>query len=150
MQLNYATLINTFVPLVNQLRQQPGESVIAHINSLASWIEIPKGSHYSAAKNAARSFFDSARIELSATNIKLLSIYPGFIQTDNKKEKMMMGISLEKAVGHIIKAIKTEKRNYGFPLGLKLLFRFFASLPWIIRSRIMTRLAEKESKKYTE
>lgn len=150
MQNNYATLVNLFVPLLRQLRKQDSASVVIQINSLASRIEIPRGGHYSAAKVAGKRFFDSARIELRNTPIKLLTFHPGFVQTANKKEKMMMGITLEKAINLMLHAIEKEKTTYSFPWPLVWLFNVIALLPQTLRAKVLARLSDRESGKYTD
>lgn len=150
MNNNYATLVNLFVPLLAHLRQQATPSVIAHINSLAAIVEIPRGAHYSAAKVAAQRFLDTARIELRTTPVKVLTLNPGFVQTENKKEKMLMGISLEQAVTLMLAAIAREKASYSFPWPLVSLFSLIRLLPRRVRGRLLAALSDRESGKYTE
>lgn len=150
MSNNYGTLVNLFVPLLKQLRQQTSPSVVVHLNSLAYIVEIPRGAHYSAAKVAAQRFFDTARIELRDSPIRLVTLNPGFVQTENKKQKMMLGISLERAVTLMLRAIAKEKPSYSFPWPLVVLFKLISLLPRGLRGRILARLSDRESGKYTE
>jgi len=150
MQNNYFSLVNLFIPLLRQLRQQKSPSMVIQINSLASRIEIPRGGHYSAAKVAGKRFFDSARIELRDTPIKLLTFHPGFVQSAHTKEKMLLGISLDKAIALMLRAIEKEKTTYSFPFPLVFLFSLIGLLPLKLRGNVLARLSDRESGKYTD
>ncbi|MGP3982514.1 SDR family NAD(P)-dependent oxidoreductase [Streptomyces sp. KR80] len=56
--------------------------LIAHTNSLAGLMGIPRQGPYSAAKAAARTLIDAARVELAPSGIRFTSIHPGFVATD--------------------------------------------------------------------
>ena len=67
---------------------------------------------------AAKRLFEVARTELFDTGIKLLTIYPGLVQTENKAGKMLFGISVDRAVDEILFAIRREKIEHSFPTSL--------------------------------
>lgn len=58
MALNYdAVVVNYLIPLVQQMGSQPDGGLIAHTNSLAGLIGVPRQGPYGAAKAAARKRF---------------------------------------------------------------------------------------------
>jgi NAD(P)-dependent dehydrogenase (short-subunit alcohol dehydrogenase family) len=64
------------------MRTQRDGGLIAHTNSLAGLMGIPRQGPYSAAKAAARTLIDTARVELAPHGIRFTSIHPGFVATN--------------------------------------------------------------------
>ena len=85
MRVNYDSMINFFSPVVRQMKKPDMGGIIANTNSLAGFLGLPMQGQYSAAKAACRIFLDTARIELKPYNIKVLTICPGFVNTDKNK-----------------------------------------------------------------
>ena len=141
MQINYDTLINFLVPVIQQMKQQQ-HGTIAHTNSLAGFLGLPMQGPYSAAKAAARILLDSTRIELEPFNIKVVSLYPGFVATERIAEDGIphpFQISETKAAEHMIKGIASETNDYLFPLPLKLLIKLANNLPKPVVSSILKK-----------
>ncbi len=118
MNVNYDTLIHYFVPLVEQMKKQKEGGIIANTNSLAGLQGLPRSSHYSASKAAARIFLDAARIELKEHNIRTVTVCPGFVATrahEKSKVPTPFIISPEKAARKIVKAIASERPVKTFP-----------------------------------
>lgn len=66
---------------------------------------------YSAAKAAGRILLDSCRIELSPLNIRVVSLYPGFVATERIAVDGIphpFQISVEKAADHIVRGMEAE------------------------------------------
>jgi short-subunit dehydrogenase len=63
------------------MRQQHSGKIIT-IGSLGGLIGLPNQSYYSAAKHALEGFYKSLRLEVSAFNIKISIIEPGFFKTN--------------------------------------------------------------------
>jgi short-subunit dehydrogenase len=63
------------------MRQQRSGKIIT-IGSVAGLIGVPNQSYYSAAKHALEGFYKSLRLEVSAFNIKISIIEPGFFKTN--------------------------------------------------------------------
>ena len=61
------------------LRQNHGHIVV--LASVAAFLGLPGMASYSASKAAIASYAQSARFELRKTNIKVTTLYPGFIDT---------------------------------------------------------------------
>ncbi|MDD5313111.1 MAG: SDR family NAD(P)-dependent oxidoreductase [Dehalococcoidia bacterium] len=142
MRLNYYSMVNFFCPLVQQMKTQPSGGVIAHTNSLAGFLGLPSQGQYSAAKAACRTFLDAARIALKPYNIRVLTICPGFVITERNKHHGMpkaFTMSLDEAAHHILKALKSETREYLFPFNLTMGIALARILPRSIRDKILSR-----------
>ncbi len=144
MRINYDTMINFFCPLVQQMKAQPGGGVIANTNSLAGFIGLPSQGQYSAAKAACRIFLDAARVELKRFNIRILTLCPGFVVTERNKHRGIpksLTMTLEQAAGHMLRALKSEKKEYLFPASLRTLVLIGRSMPRCLSEKILARMA---------
>lgn len=131
MDLNYSTLVNFLTPLIARMRQQ-NHGLIAHTNSLAGFLGLPMQGPYSAAKAAGRILMDTCRLELKSSNIKFVSLYPGFVATDRVADDGIpapMEISEQTAADHMIKGMESGKTDYLFPATTKWLIRLALVLP---------------------
>jgi len=147
MEVNYNSMINFFCPLVRQMKTQGSGGIIANTNSLAGFLGLPMQGQYSAAKAACRIFLDTARIELKPFHIRVVTICPGFVNTEKNKEDGIpkpFSISEEDAAKHILKALQFEIQEYMFPLSLKtgiILGRF---LPRFVTNKILSQFLPSE------
>ena len=95
------------------------KSVLVGISSLAESRGFPQSGFYCASKAAASILLESLRVELKKTNIKVITVKPGFIKTpmtDKNEFKMPFLMEVEKASEIIINGILREKRIIQFPL----------------------------------
>jgi short-subunit dehydrogenase len=142
MRVNYDTMINYFCPLVQQMKTQDSGGIIANTNSLAGFLGLPTQGQYSAAKAACRIFLDTARIELKQFNISILTICPGFVVTERNKQPGIPAsftMSLEEAARHVLKALKSESKEYLFPTRQKMAIMLPRILPRFVTERILAR-----------
>lgn len=146
MALNYDTLVNYLVPLIQQMKQQQ-HGLITHTNSLAGFLGLPQQGPYSAAKAAGRILMDTCRVELSPYNIKFCSVYPGFVATERVAEDGIpapMEISEERAAQYIIHAMQKEKMDYLFPAVMRWLMRLEHILPKPIVNALSKRMMAED------
>jgi short-subunit dehydrogenase len=146
MRVNYDTMINFFCPLVQQMKSQDAGGVIANTNSLAGFLGLPLQGQYSAAKAACRIFLDTARIELKQFNIRVLTICPGFVVTERNKQPGIpssLTMSMDEAARHILRALKSESKEYLFPTRLKMAVMLPRFLPRFATERILARFLHK-------
>lgn len=149
MRNNFDTLIHFYVPVVRQMKGQSSPSLIAHVNSLASYFGLPMQGDYTAAKGAARLFLDTARMELEHAghgHVRVQTIHPGFVATEAVKNDGIPApgeISEERAAHHILRGIRSEVRENRFPVGTALATRVGRIAPDWLRKRIL--LAEVPS-----
>jgi NAD(P)-dependent dehydrogenase (short-subunit alcohol dehydrogenase family) len=105
---------------------------------------VPLQGPYSAAKGALRLLFDTCRIEFASYGIRFVSVYPGFVATEATANDGMpapLEISEEKAVDHIVFALRHERSDYLFPWSLRWLIRLAAVLPkpitnWVLHFEV--------------
>lgn len=84
MRMNYDVTVNYLAPLVERMRGRGG--LIAHTNPLAGFVGAPMQGPYSAAKAAVRILMDGYRTELRGSAISFLSVYPGFVATEESAD----------------------------------------------------------------
>lgn len=150
MTLNYASLINFYVPILRQMKTQPSKCMIAHVNSLASYFGIPMQGDYAAAKAAGRIFLDTARIELEhfgLDHINIQTIHPGFVDTEAVRQDGIPApneISEDEAAAFVLKGIHKEMRENRFPIGTGLAVRVGRLAPYWLRSKILRSEAPKD------
>lgn len=149
MRANYDSMVNFYVPMLRQMRAQTTRGLITHINSLASYFGIPMQGDYTAAKAAARILFETARIELEhfgVDHIRLQTIHPGFVNSKPKQDKLPRPheMSLEAAVDHILRAIRSEAPEYRFPAGMALATRVGRIAPLWLKTKILLGAAPKQ------
>jgi len=147
MRVNYDSMINFFGPLVHQMQTQPAGGIIAHTNSLAGFLGLPMQGPYSAAKAACRIFLDTAKIELRPFKIKVLTICPGFVNTEKNKHDGIpkpFALSADQAAQHILKALRLEIQEYLFPASLKTGILLARYLPQFVTNKIITKYLPSE------
>jgi NAD(P)-dependent dehydrogenase (short-subunit alcohol dehydrogenase family) len=148
MRSNYDVVVNYLFPAMQQMIRQGGGHV-GHTNSLAGLLGVPMQGPYSAAKGAAMLLIDTCRIEFARYGIRFTTVYPGFVATEVTMGDGMpapLEISVDKAVDHIVYALKREKRDYMFPLPMRWLLRLAHILPkpvvlWIL-SKTLPKLPD--------
>lgn len=92
---------------------------IAGISSLAGFVGLPHSGAYSSSKAALTSILESLRVDLASSNVSVVTICPGFIQTEmtdkNDPRDMFFVLKGEDGAKRIIAAIKKKKPLYYFP-----------------------------------
>ncbi|WP_416966839.1 SDR family NAD(P)-dependent oxidoreductase [Streptomyces sp. 4F14] len=144
MALNHDVVVNYLVPLIRQLGTQRDGGLIAHTNSLAGLMGIPRQGPYSAAKAATRALIDAARVELAPRGIRFTSIHPGFVATDRIDGDGLpkpFQISQERAARYVVRALEREPAQAYFPWPTAALVRTLRVLPTPVSSVVLRRLA---------
>jgi len=146
MALNYDVVVNYLVPLIRQLGEQRGGGLIAHTNSLAGLMGIPRQGPYSAAKAAVRTLLDTARVELAPRGIRFTSIHPGFVGTDRVDADGLpkpFQVSQERAARYVVRALEREPAQACFPWQTTALVRALRTLPAPVSDRVLRLLAAR-------
>ena len=146
MALNYDVVLNYLIPLIEQLGSQRDGGLVAHTNSLAGLMGIPRQGPYSAAKAAARTLIDAARIELAPKGIRFTSIHPGFVATERISGDGLpkpFQISQERAARHVVRALEREPAQAYFPWPTAALVRTLRALPTPVSSLVLRKLASR-------
>lgn len=106
--------------------------VIVGISSLGDGKGFPKSGFYSASKAALTIILESLRIELKSTNVKVITVKPGFIKTpmtDKNKFRMPFLMSVEEGSKIILNGMRKEKRIIEFPLPTTIAAKFLRMIP---------------------
>lgn len=146
MALNYDVVVNYLIPLIQQMGSRQDGGLIAHTNSLAGLMGIPRQGPYSAAKAAARTLIDTARVELAPRGIRFTSIHPGFVATDRVGADGLpkpFEISQERAARHVVRALEREPAQTYFPWATTALVRTLRALPTPVASLVLRKLAAR-------
>lgn len=141
MRSNYDVAVNVLFPVLQAMRRQRG-GVVAVTNSLAGLLGVPMQGPYSAAKGALKLLIDTCRVEFGPFGIRFLSVYPGFIATEATAGDGMpapLEMSEEKAVDHLLRAIRSGRMDYAFPWPMAALVRLANVLPKALVVRILRR-----------
>ncbi|WP_406440341.1 SDR family NAD(P)-dependent oxidoreductase [Streptomyces sp. NBC_01613] len=144
MALNYDVVVNYLVPLIEQMGSQRDGGLIAHTNSLAGLMGIPRQGPYSAAKAAVRTLIDTARVELAPRGIRFTSVHPGFVATDRISGDGLpkpFQISQERAARYVVRALEREPAQAYFPWPTAALVRTLRTLPTPVSSFVLRKLA---------
>ena len=118
--------------------QQSGK--IVFISSISALFPMPSAKVYSASKVALNNYAQALRYKYNKQNIKVLTILPGFIEselTEKNNFHMPFLLTTQEGVKRIVKAIEKEKRVSIFPLRLYLIVRLLNLLPHFLREKIV-------------
>lgn len=122
MEVNYfGTVALTKALLPAMLEQGSGHFVV--VSSVTGKFGAAQRSTYAASKHALHGFFDTVRAELYDQGIRVTMVCPGFVHTDISRnalsgdgtkhnimdEAQKNGISVERCVNAIVRAIEHEK-----------------------------------------
>lgn len=122
-------------------KQKSGK--IVFMSSLASLFSMPSAKVYSSSKRALNAYAEGIRYKYKKHNIKVITILPGFIQselTDKNNFKMPFLLSTQEGVFKIIHAIEKNKRFYAFPLRFYLIILALNLLPHFLREKIVNSI----------
>ncbi len=129
--VNIHGILHSMESLIPIMKRNNG-GIIAGVSSLADIRGFPGSGAYSSSKAAATVILEAAHLELARFNIKVLTIKPGFVDTNmTKKNKFPMPflISPDKAASYIVKGLTKEKTLIAFPLPTKILSGIGKILP---------------------
>lgn len=140
-----------FVLEVFPLMRKAGRGLIVNISSLAAKHGVPYLAAYSASKAALAAFSQSLSAELAGSGISVLTVYPGYTQTDFfKKEKNVGGArrpdgpyaSPQKVAQSVVRAIEKDSREAVLSAVGKALSICLGLTPGLVR-KAMERIAHK-------
>ena len=127
---------------VAAMRRTGGGTVI-NISSVAGHIPVPFMGAYSATKFALNAIGKAARLELKRDDISVLTVCPGYVQTDfgthvitdkigNIRPQSMKGISAERVARATYKGFCTRKREVIVPWTMIPMVKLYQSLPGMV------------------
>lgn len=141
--IGLANNVEVALPLLRASRR----GYLVGVSSSVAYLAMPRAQAYGASKAAMTHFLEAMKADLSAENIDVSVVSPGFVQTpltDVNDFPMPMRISADDAAQRIIKGL--EKRNWDihFPKRFTLLLKLIANLPAPLRHRITAAMARSE------
>ena len=135
--------------LPKYLLKQKG--MIVGVSSMADKRGYSGSGFYCASKAAATIYLEGLRIELKKSNIKVITVRPGFVKTpmtDKNKFKMPFLMEVEKAADIILKGIRKNKTYIQFPIKLVLLSKLVELIPNRLYEFLSGIQYKNERKKY--
>lgn len=140
-----------FILEVFPLMREAGNGLIINISSLAAKHGVPYLAAYGASKASLAVFSQSLGTELAGSGISVLTVYPGYTQTDFfKKEKNVGGArrpdgpyaSPQKVAESVVRAMEKNKREAILSAEGKALSICLGLTPGLVR-KAMEKIAHK-------
>ena len=150
MEVNFFGPVRFILEVLPMMREAK-KGRIVNISSVAAKYGVPYLGAYSASKAALAALGQSLQAELAGSGISILTVYPGYTQTDFfKKEKNVGGAdrpdkpytSPQKVAKAVVAGIESEKQELILSTEGKALVVFQGFIPWIVR-REMERIARQ-------
>lgn len=144
--INVLGAVNSVAAVLPEMVVRNSGQLVA-ISSLSAYRGLPKSAAYCSSKAAMSSFFESLRLDLKGTPIKVTIIHPGFIKTPltaGREAKMPFLMELNVAVEKIIGAIERGRKSYSFPWQLTTVVRAGMIMPNFMYDWIAARNSFRE------
>ncbi len=106
-EVNYFGVIRMVRALAPGM-QEKGGGLIVNIGSMLGKVNLPALGTYCATKAALLSLAQAIRADLSSSNIRVITVMPGTLDTDMSRGFDVPKIDPEEAVGEILQAIENE------------------------------------------
>jgi short-subunit dehydrogenase len=126
------------------IMKQQGSGTIINISSVAGHIPLPFHAIYSATKFAMNAVGKAARIELANTGINVLTVCPGYVQTDfganaikgqanqQIRPKSVRGISAERVARATLQGYLKNKREVIVPWSMHPMAKLYQLFPGLV------------------
>jgi short-subunit dehydrogenase len=136
------------------IMKQQGSGTVINISSVAGHIPIPFHAIYSATKFAMNAIGKAARIELEGTGIQVMTVCPGYVQTEfaanairgaqakRVRPKSARGISAERVARAVLRGVLKNKREVVVPWTMHLAVKVYQLFPAVVEA-MMGRMAKK-------
>jgi short-subunit dehydrogenase len=144
--INVLGAANSVAAVVPEMVERRSGHLVA-ISSLAAYRGLPKSAAYCASKAALSAYFESLRIDLRGTGVRVTIIHPGFIKTAltaGRYAKMPYLMELDYAIPKIISAIEKGKKTAAFPWQLATVVRAGMLMPTFMYDWIAERNSFRE------
>lgn len=144
--INLIGAANSVAAVLPEMQTRDAGHLVA-ISSLSAYRGLPKSAAYCSSKAGLSSFFESVRVDLRNTRIKVTIIHPGFIRTPltaGREAKMPFLMEVGDASRKIIAAIEQGKKSYAFPWQLASVVRAGMIMPNFMYDWIAARSSFRE------
>jgi short-subunit dehydrogenase len=142
---NVAGILNTFQPFLKPMIAAGG-GVLVGIASVAGYRGLPGAAAYSASKAAAISCLESLRVELAEHGVGVVTICPGYVETDmtaHNPYRMPFLMSAEAAAKKIRSAVERRRSYVVIPWQMALVAKLLRVIPNGIFDRLFARAPRK-------
>jgi short-subunit dehydrogenase len=129
--INLFGVLHAMESIIPIMKNQ-GAGKIAAVSSMADVRGIPHSAAYSSSKAALTKVLEAARIELKPLNIEVVTIRPGFVEsemTQQNKFKMPLLMPVERAVKIIARGLAKHKAYVNFPYRTNSVAEFMRIIP---------------------
>lgn len=143
---NVMGLVNTTAAALPLLCKSE-RGYLVGVGSSVSMLAMPRAQAYGASKAAVAHFLESMKADLTAMNIDVSLVSPGFVKTpltDVNDFPMPMRISAEKAADAIIVGIEKRHWHIHFPKTFTRILWFIGQLPAFLRHRITASMSRTD------
>ena len=145
MDVNVVGMVKTFQPFVASMRAAKSGTLVG-IASVAGFRGLPGASAYCASKAAAISYLESLRVELHGSNVKVVTICPGYITTPmtaHNPYSMPFILDADEAAKRMVRAIERQTTFTVIPWQMGLAGRVLKYLPDFIYDRLFVNAPRK-------
>ena len=145
MDINMMGIVKSFQPFIEPMRVAQAGTLVG-IASVAGFRGLPGAGAYSASKAAAISYLESLRVELRGSEVKVVTICPGYIKTPMtavNSYPMPFILDADDAAGRIALAIKRQNTFAVIPWQMSLVGFGLKLLPRSIYDRIFVNAPRK-------
>jgi len=145
LDVNVAGLAATLAAFAPAMRSAGG-GTLCGIASVAGFRGLPGAGAYSASKAAAISWLESLRTELAGSDVAVVTICPGYIDTPMtqvNRYRMPFLISAEEAARRFARAIAGKRRLAVIPWQMALVSVLMRGLPGWLYDRLVARAPRK-------
>jgi short-subunit dehydrogenase len=144
--VNLLGAANSVAAVLPEMAERNQGHLVA-ISSLSAYRGLPKSAAYCASKAGLSAFFESVRIDLMNSGVKVTIIHPGFIRTAltaGREKKMPYLMGVETGVRKILTAIERQRKTYAFPWQLASVVRLGMIMPNFMYDWIAARNSYRE------
>ncbi|WP_306391798.1 SDR family oxidoreductase [Telluria beijingensis] len=147
----FATNVNatvaTFAPFIGAMRQQATPCRLVGIGSVAGIRGMRGAGAYCASKAAVHSYCEALRLELRGSNIRVVTIAPGYIatpMTSKNRFPMPFLMPAERFAAHAVAAIARGDSYRVLPWQMGVVARLLRLLPNFVFDRLFARAPTKQ------
>jgi short-subunit dehydrogenase len=144
--INLLGAVNSVAAVLPEMAERNQGHLVA-ISSLSAYRGLPKSAAYCSSKAGLSAFFESVRIDLRNSDVKVTIIHPGFIRTAltaGREKKMPYLMDVDVAVKKIVTAIERQRVSYAFPWQLASVVRLGMIMPNFMYDWIAARNSFRE------
>lgn len=143
--INVLGMVATFAPFVPRMKAN-GQGTLVGVASVAGVRGLPGAGAYSASKAAAIRYLESLRVELRPARLRVVTLCPGYIDTDMTKGNpypMPFLLRADDAARRLARAIERGRSYAVIPWPMALTARVLALLPNAVYDRLFVYAGRK-------